>query len=345
MVHKVLAIETSCDDTSMGIVCSDGDGFWVEDLRTASSVADHQQYGGVVPEIASRRHSEDIIPLVEAIWYDTIKTVDAIAVTTHPGLPGSLTVGKAMASMLGEWFHKPIVPINHIHGHIFSVLLERKKSDLPCPWVVLSVSGGHNDLYLVEEWGETVGSYIITRLGGTLDDASGEAFDKVARMLGGPYPWGPWISQKVEEWLKVVKDSWRLLKEGEKMQSSYHFPRVFLWGEKNRWNFSFSGLKGQCHRYVEQQWEMTEAFVQEVAYEFQEAVVEVLAKKLVKAGIEYGAKTLAIVGGVSANARLWKYAQEYVAHKWLDVQLVRPMKIVYSTDNSAMIGVVGLMSV
>lgn len=149
--RSVLAIETSCDDTSMGIICSDGDHFRVDVLDSASSVADHQQYGGVVPEIASRKHSEDIIPLVEAIGYDAIQQVDAIAVTTHPGLPGSLTVGKAMAAMLGEWFDLPVLPINHIHGHIFSLFLERKQSEIPLPWVVLSVSGGHNDLYLIED--------------------------------------------------------------------------------------------------------------------------------------------------------------------------------------------------
>lgn len=147
---KVLAIETSCDDTSLGIISYDNGFFAVEKLVAYSQIADHQKYGGVVPEIASRLHSEKIIALLEEIGMDVIKTVDAIAVTTHPGLPGSLVVGKTTAHFLSTYIDKPVLPINHIHGHIFSILAERNISELKLPYVVLSVSGGHNDIYLVD---------------------------------------------------------------------------------------------------------------------------------------------------------------------------------------------------
>jgi N6-L-threonylcarbamoyladenine synthase len=243
-MHTTLAIETSCDDTSIALVQRDGDDFSVELMRAASSIADHQKYGGVVPEIASRRHSEDIIPLIESFGYDRIASVDSISVTTHPGLPGSLAVGRTMAQLLSQWFDIPHIPINHIHGHIFSILLERNLTDLPRPWMVLSVSGGHNDIYLVEEKDkrdekgakgtqgtqgapDIVGDFTIARLGRTLDDASGEAFDKVARMLGGPYPGGPWIGQQAAA--HTPRDD-----------SPFRFPRVFLSKADHERNFSFS---------------------------------------------------------------------------------------------------------
>ncbi|MBP7841680.1 hypothetical protein KA037_03345 [Patescibacteria group bacterium] len=155
-MRKVLAIETSCDDTSIGIISYDDGFFAVEKLVAYSQIADHQKYGGVVPEIASRLHSEKIIALLEEIGMDEIRTVDAIAVTTNPGLPGSLVVGKTTAHFLSTHIGKSVLPINHIHGHIFSILAERNISELKLPYVVLSVSGGHNDIYLVDENSEKI---------------------------------------------------------------------------------------------------------------------------------------------------------------------------------------------
>lgn len=146
---KTFAIETSCDDTSLGIVSYDNGFFSVEKLLAYSQIADHQKYGGVVPEVAYRLHSEKIIHLIDEIGLDRISEVDSISVTTHPGLGGSLLVGKAAAAMLGERYQKKVVGVNHIYGHIFSLLLERNVSDLPFPWVVLTASGGHNELYLI----------------------------------------------------------------------------------------------------------------------------------------------------------------------------------------------------
>jgi N6-L-threonylcarbamoyladenine synthase len=162
---KTLAIETSCDDTSLSIISYYGDTFNVEQLLAYSQIADHQKYGGVLPEIASRLHSEKIIAILQRIGWETIADVDFISVTTHPGLPGSLVVGKAVAVMLAEYFNKPLVEVNHIHGHIFSILLERKLTDLTFPMVILTASGGHNDIYLVTPLpkggsGEAAGGFV-----------------------------------------------------------------------------------------------------------------------------------------------------------------------------------------
>lgn len=180
---KTLAIETSCDDTSLGIVSFDGKTFQVEKIFAYSQIHDHQKYGGVVPEVASRLHSEKIIAVLEALGRDEIKNVDFISVTTHPGLPGALVVGKATAHLLASFFDKPVIQVNHIHGHIFSLLLERNMDEIQFPLVVLTASGGHNDLYVIESE-----NLEMNKIGQTLDDAAGECFDKVARMLGGPYP-------------------------------------------------------------------------------------------------------------------------------------------------------------
>ena len=233
---KTLAIETSCDDTSLAIISYEGETFNVEKLLAYSQIADHQKYGGVLPEIASRLHSEKIIAILQNLGRDTISQVDFISVTTHPGLPGSLVVGKAVATTLAEYFHKPLVEVNHIDGHIFSILLERKLTDISFPMVILTASGGHNDIYLVpplqkggspdlvgmggsnitktpnglpptkerscsrtspldpipsdtppvrqDETKSKGGRRHIQKLAYSLDDASGEAFDKVSKMLG-----------------------------------------------------------------------------------------------------------------------------------------------------------------
>lgn len=196
---KVLAIETSCDDTSIAIVNNENNYFTVEKILAYSQIQEHQKFGGVVPELASRLHSEKIIAILQTIGEEEIKKCDAIAVTTQPGLPGSLVVGKTVAHTLGAFFEKPIINVHHIHGHIFSILLERKLEDIKFPLVILTASGGHNDLYLIQEKdkksdlptefpAQDFANFSISKIGYTLDDASGECFDKVSRMLGGPYP-------------------------------------------------------------------------------------------------------------------------------------------------------------
>ncbi len=337
---RTLAIETSCDDTSVGIVHFDWQFFGVEVLLAYSQIQDHQQYGGVVPEIASRLHSDKIIEVIRNIWLDKIKDVDFVSVTTHPWLPGSLVVGKTVGSLLSSYFTKPLVQVNHIYGHLFSLFLERKISDIQFPLVVLTASGWHNDIYIVnndtlemiddklerrEFWW-----YSIARVWYTLDDAAGECFDKVARMLGGPYPGG----QRIFE--HALKG---------KHNPDLKFKRIFL--SKENFEFSFSWMKSQMSfllKDLEKKWiELTENLICDIAYEFQEAVVEVMVKKLVRAGIGFGAKTLWLAWGVSCNDRLRDYLQQYTQEKFPDALCVRPTKKVYSTDNAAMIGLAGIL--
>ncbi len=359
---KTLAIETSCDDTSVGIVDFDGQIFSVDALLAYSQISDHQKYWGVVPEIASRLHFEKIIEVIKNIGFDKIKDVDFVSVTVHPWLPGSLVVGKAVASLLASYFIKPLVHVNHIYWHLFSLLLDRTLSDIQFPLVVLTASGGHNDIYYVETqdisskmqesdsinkswidnypwivfhsfWG-----YRIAKVGYTLDDAAGECFDKVARMLGGPYPGWQWISEKALQ---------------GNSNNDVKFKRIFL--SKETFEFSFSWMKSQVSfllkKLVEswklkvESWktEIPEELVCDIAYEFQEAVVEVMIKKLVRAGIAFDAKTLWLAGGVSCNDRLREYLQSYAKDKMPEAEVVRPVKKVYSMDNAAMIGLAGIL--
>ncbi len=376
---KTLAIETSCDDTSIGIVTFDGTIFGVEKLLAYSQVDDHQRFGGVVPEIASRLHSEQIIKVLESVWLDYMNQIDFISVTTHPGLPGSLVVGKTIAHTLGSWFNKPVVEVHHIQWHIFSLFLERNISDIQFPLVVLTASGGHNDLYLVEhntidsgskslrpEWHSELWQlpFNITKLWQTLDDAAGECFDKVSRMLGGPYPGGSRIGEKAEKWKEkvIARNEWNkwrgdptgllhFTRNDNEEHKNIQFKRIFL--SKDWFDFSFSWMKSQVSILLKQLEEknitLTEDLICAIAYEFQEAVVEVLVNKLLKAWLKYGAKTLGISWGVSANDRLFAYAHEALEHKktkdrnMIVDNIIRPTKKVYSTDNAAMIGVVGIL--
>lgn len=338
---KTLAIETSCDDTSVGIVDFDGQIFTVDALLAYSQISDHQKYGGVVPEIASRLHFDKIIEVISALGLDKIKEVDFISVTVHPGLPGSLVVGKTVASLLSSYLNKPLVHVNHIYGHLFSLLLERNLSDIQFPLVVLTASGGHNDIYVVNDWALQIenvewlerkkfGGYTIAKVGYTLDDAAGECFDKVARMMWWPYPGGQRISEKALQ---------------GKSNSAVEFKRIFL--SKDGFQFSFSWMKSQVSfllKEMEKKWiDLTEQLICDIAYEFQEAVVEVMIKKLVRAAIAFDAKTLWIAGGVSCNDRLRDYLEEYWKLKIEDWIFLRPTKKIYSMDNAAMIWLVGIM--
>ena len=331
---KTLAIETSCDDTSVGIVNFDSQIFTVDALLAYSQIQDHQQYGGVVPEIASRLHYDKILEVIKNIGFDKIKDVDFISVTVHPWLPGSLVVGKAVASLLASYFTKPLVHVNHIYGHLFSLLLDRNTSELQFPLVVLTASGGHNDIYVVtdsmSEEAHQFWWYRIKKVWYTLDDAAGECFDKVARMMWWPYPGGQRISEKALQ---------------GKPNSDVEFKRIFL--SKEGFEFSFSWMKSQVSfllKQLEKKWTpLTEELICDIAYEFQEAVVEVMIKKLVRAGIAFDAKTLWLAWGVSCNDRLREYLQSYAKEKMPEALVLRPMKKVYSMDNAAMIGLAGIL--
>lgn len=346
---KTLAIETSCDDTSLSIVEFKNWRFEVLTNLLHSQIAQHSPFGGVIPELASRLHEEKVIDLLQNIWIEEIKSVDFISFTESPWLPWSLLVWKVLANTLSIFLNKPKVPIYHIHWHIFSIFCERSLEDFEFPILALTVSGWHNELYLlswkdyknkiVEEYSKEFSSkygielisfcwpYKITKLGFTLDDAAWEAFDKVSRLLRWPYPWGKWIWDMAESWNKM----------------DFDFPRIFL--KKNEFNFSFSWLKAQCNYKISElrkNWDLENQTVCDLAFEFQEAVVETLWKKLLKASSFFGVKNIALVWWVSANLRLKEYIWENI-NKFDIENFYTPIKNIYSTDNAWMIAVVWIL--
>lgn len=356
---KTFAIETSCDDTSLGIVQYDDEIFSCPVLESYSQINDHQPYWWVVPEVAYRLHEEKILNLVEYIWYPEIGACDCVTVTKEPGLPWSLVVGNTVASMLGQFLQKPVYRLNHIYGHIFSLLLDRSRKELPFPWIVLTASGGHNELYsVVWSWeSDPVWSTHITdgflewklhieRVGYSLDDAAGEAFDKVARMLGGTYPGWPWISKQAVYWVA---------------RKEFQFKRIFLDGrwsnnfsslsDQNIHNFSFSGMKAQVYQLLQKNplENLSDADICDICREFQECVADILIAKTLYATKLYGAKTVGLVWWVSANDRLFEKATIEIQHinttnEWVIANVLRPTKKVYSTDNAAMMGVVWILN-
>ncbi|HEV7900050.1 MAG TPA: tRNA (adenosine(37)-N6)-threonylcarbamoyltransferase complex transferase subunit TsaD [Planosporangium sp.] len=314
----VLGIETSCDETGVGIVR----GHTLLADAVASSVDEHARFGGVVPEVASRAHLEAMVPTMQRALDTagvTLADVDAIAVTAGPGLAGALLVGVAAAKAYAVAADKPLYGVNHLAAHVAVDTLEH--GPLPEPAVALLVSGGHSSLLLVDDLASGV-----TPLGATVDDAAGEAFDKVARLLGMPFPGGPPID--------------RAAREGD--PASISFPRG-LTGPRDlanhRFDFSFSGLKTAVARWVEARQRAGEPVpVNDVAASFQEAVCDVLAAKAVDACRTHGVDTLVIGGGVAANSRLRAVAQERAARHGITVRVPRPK---LCTDNGAMVAALG----
>ncbi len=313
----VLGIETSCDETGVGLVR----GHHLLADAIASSVDEHARFGGVVPEVASRAHLEAMVPTIERSCREAgvaLSDVDAIAVTAGPGLAGALLVGVAAAKALALSLGKPLYGLNHLSAHVAVDQLEH--GPLPEPCVALLVSGGHSSLLLVED--VTVG---VAPLGATVDDAAGEAFDKVARLLGLPFPGGPHID--------------RAAREGT---ISIDFPRGLTSGrdlERHRFDFSFSGLKTAVARWVEAREGAGEPVpVADVAASFQEAVCDVLTRKAVDACVRSGAHHLVIGGGVAANSRIRTLAEERAAKHGIVVRVPRPG---LCTDNGAMVAALG----
>ena len=283
-MSHLLAIESSCDETSLAVL-EEGK---LKALTISSQIEFHRPYGGVVPELASRHHLEVIHPLLEETLEKAgigLSDISEIAVTKGPGLSGSLLVGVAVAKMLGALLDVPVLGVNHMEGHLYSVRLEH---DVPCPFMCLVCSGGHTQIvHVVEE-----GQHVI--LGETRDDAAGEAFDKVAKMVGLPYPGGPVID-------KMAKAG------GDK--EAVDFPRPML---NKGYEFSFSGLKTAVRReWLER--EQNPDALPDIIASFQEAVVDVLVQKLVRAGRKNGVSRLCVVGGVACNSRLREKLQERAA--------------------------------
>ena len=307
---RIFGIETSCDETAAAIV---EDGVKVHSNVIASSLDLHQATGGVVPEVAAREHLRQISPVVDKALADAgmeWKDIDAIAVTAKPGLVASLLIGINTAQTLAYIHQKPLIEVDHIHGHIYANFLEREAPP-EFPLLVLTVSGGHNELMLMKAHHD----FVI--LGETLDDAAGEAFDKVARLLGLGYPGGPVISKLAEEGDSKV----------------FKFPRPML-DTENRLNFSFSGLKSAVRREVEQLKEADDQTIKDLAASFQQAVIETLVDKLVLAVQEYDVKEVHLAGGVSANRLFRKMAREKIPDK---LEVFWPVEQIFCTDNAAMI--------
>lgn len=303
----ILAIESSCDETSASIIKNGTD----EIATVVSSQIDiHKLYGGVVPEIASRNHVEDITIVLEETLKQanmTMKNIDLIAVTYGPGLIGSLLIGMQAAKTLSYVYDKPLIPVHHIAGHIYANNLVKR---LEFPLIALVVSGGHTELIYMEN------DYSFKKIGGTLDDAVGEAYDKVARILGIPYPGGPTIDSMAHNGI-----------------DSYKLPLPL---DDNSYDFSFSGLKSAVINLVHNEKQKGNNVIStDLATSFQSRVVEILSKKTLRALKEYKVNNLIVAGGVSANKGLRNRIENMCNQN--DINLIVP-KLAYCTDNAAMIG-------
>lgn len=310
----ILGIETSCDETASAVV---EDGRRICSDVVASQIAVHSPYGGVVPELASRKHVEAILPVIAQALDEaeiTAKELDAIAVTQGPGLVGALLVGLSAAKALAFALDRPLIAVNHLEGHMHAAFLGRES--LGVPFICLVVSGGHTALYRVDPDGHSA------LLGSTRDDAAGEAFDKVAKLLDLGYPGG------------VVID--RLAARGN--PHAFQFPKAYL--EQGSLEFSFSGIKTAVANFLRRygapavQGASGSYRLEDLVASFQEAVVEVLVNKTLKAGELFGLKDLAVVGGVAANSRLRQRLLEEAACHRLNLHLPQ---LRFCTDNAVMI--------
>jgi N6-L-threonylcarbamoyladenine synthase len=323
-VTRILAIETSCDETAAAVIV---DGRQIASNVVATQIELHRRFGGVFPEVASRQHVLSIQPVIEQALQEAgvahICEVDAIAVTHGPGLAGSLLVGVNAAKGLAFASGLPLLPINHLEGHIYSNWLAvpgrpQPVPDAAFPALILIVSGGHTELVLMPDHGR------YRLLGSTLDDAAGEAFDKVARLLKLGFPGGPAIQQAAQQ--------------GNPQR--FELPRPLLHQEEHRFNFSFSGLKTAVLNLVRQLQQagldLTEAtLVADIAASFQTAVADVLMHKTLAAAQQYGVRQVCICGGVSANAQLRTVAEHACRQRGLPLY-IPPLFL--CTDNAAMIG-------
>ena len=307
---KILAIESSCDETAAAVVA---DGYQLLANVIATQIPVHQLYGGVVPEIASREHLNSVVPVVERALQEAglgLADLDAVAVTQGPGLSGSLLVGVSYAKALALAASLPLIAVHHLAGHMSAPFLEHP--DLTFPYLALVVSGSHSGLAIAEQ----AGHYRL--LGQSRDDAAGEAFDKIARALGLPYPGGPAIQQAAAQGQPV-----------------YDFPCAWL---DDSYDFSFSGLKSAVLNFLNKKQMKGEPYrVEDVAASAQEAIVKVLAAKAARAAEHFGLDTIVLAGGVAANQALRSRVQQLAPDK----RVVYPSPV-FCTDNAAMIGAAAL---
>lgn len=309
----VLGIETSCDETSIGIV--EDNKIIVNEIFSQKV---HSEFGGVVPEIASRAHLQKILPLLnDALKKSSLnlKDIDLISATAGPGLIGALIVGYCFGNGLSLSLNIPFIPVNHIDGHLYSVFLEY--DEIEFPYIALLVSGGNTSLFLIEDF------YRVKQIGNTIDDAAGEAFDKIGKLIGLKYPAGSEIE--------------KLAAEGS--ENFVEFPIATVSGE---YDFSFSGLKTSVLRFIQKNFPdgLTEQTKRDLAASFQKAVLEALIQKTIRAVNKFNVKNVAIVGGVASNKTLQKRLRERLMK---DVKLFVPSSLL-CTDNGAMIAYAGLKS-
>jgi N6-L-threonylcarbamoyladenine synthase len=308
----VLGVETSCDDTAAAVL-RDGKTILANVVSSQDQI--HGPYGGVVPELASRQHMQNIVPIVDRALQTAgvgLQDVDGIAATYGPGLVGSLLVGLSLVKGMAFRWGLPFVGVNHLEAHLLAIHLEHEVS---FPYVALLASGGHTLLYLVND----VGSYV--HLGGTRDDAAGEAYDKVAKMLGLGYPGGRAIDN--------------LAKTGNRR--AIRFPRARI--KKSSYEFSFSGIKTAVWQYLKSQHnEQWRSALADIAASFQEAVVDMLVQPTIKAATAHDVGRIVLAGGVAANSRLREKLKEQADQDGLEVFFPAPK---FCTDNAAMIALTG----
>ena len=306
----ILSIETSCDETSAAVI---ENGDTILSNVVASQINSHKRFGGVVPEIASRHHVEYITLIIEEAMeeaYVTFEDLDAVAVTEGPGLVGALLIGVNAAKAIAYAHNLPLIPVNHIAGHIYANQLVQP---LEFPLLSLVVSGGHTELIYMKEHG----SFEI--IGETRDDAAGEAYDKIGRVIGVPYPGG----KHIDEMAQVGEDT-------------FNFPRAMI--DEDNYDFSFSGLKSAFINKVHNAEQKGEELNHEdLATSFQQAVVDVLVSKTIRAAKEYDVKQIILAGGVAANSGLRAGLSEAVETELTDVPLIIP-PLSLCGDNAAMIG-------
>lgn len=306
----ILSIETSCDETSAAVI---ENGDTILSNVVASQINSHKRFGGVVPEIASRHHVEYITLIIEEAMeeaYVEFKDLDAIAVTEGPGLVGALLIGVNAAKAIAFAHNLPLIPVNHMAGHIYANQLE---APLEFPLLALVVSGGHTELVYMKEHGH------FEIIGETRDDAAGEAYDKIGRVIGVPYPGG----KHIDEMAQLGEDT-------------FSFPRAMI--DEDNYDFSFSGLKSAfINRVHNAEQKGEELNRQDLATSFQNAVVDVLVAKTIRAAKEYNVKQIILAGGVAANSGLRKGLNEAVETELNDVPLIIP-PLSLCGDNAAMIG-------
>lgn len=327
---RVLAIESSCDETSAAVVEKLDGKIIVHSNVTATSLAIHAKTGGIIPENAAREQVKYIIPVIKQVLTDgktTVDSIDAIAVTYGPGLIGSLLVGVETAKTLSYTLNKPLIPVNHLLAHLFAnfIAIDHKPSTINFPIIGLIVSGGHTDLLYFK----SIKNY--KWLGGTRDDAAGEAFDKIGRLLGLTYPAGAEIEQRA--------------KLGSKTKIKFTSPVM----DEDTFDFSFSGLKSEVMRFVQKELTINHEpstmnnLINEICFAVQRAILDVLVKKTLAASEKYNCSTILLGGGVSANQTLIDQFNSKVHDPRSTIQIFSPEKT-YCTDNAAMIGAYALLN-